>query len=66
MYVCIEPILQALSFVPKWFVRVETRVARFVLVKKYQNGKNVPTKRPQTIPNGYKLHEMNEKYSQWS
>jgi hypothetical protein len=39
-----------------------SRVARFVFVQTYQNGKKY-TKWPQTIPNGHKLYQMAVNYS---
>jgi hypothetical protein len=50
-------------------LEVDTRVARFLLVQTYQNGKNIPkdpklyqttinyTKWPEIIPNGYKIYK---------
>jgi hypothetical protein len=37
--------------------RLSNRVARFFLIQRYQNGKNIP-KWPHTIPNDNKLYQM--------
>jgi hypothetical protein len=45
-------------------VDVMIRVARF-FVQTYQNVKNIPNEKGQTVPNRHKLYQMVVNYSKW-